>query len=168
MAPLTSVTARNLHRTTHIEAGLPQQSPSGAITMRASHTILAMIIACSLAVPLKAQQNPNDQGTGPGIGERIDRGMQQIGDRLQKGWAGIRKTVDELTIQGRVYGRLHWDKALTDATIDIQIQNEDTIVLTGSVPNEAARLKAATLSQDTIGVGNVVNQLAVAPAPPKP
>jgi hyperosmotically inducible periplasmic protein len=136
--------------------------------MRAIHTFPAIIVACILAAPLTAQENPNNQGTGEKLGQRIDRGMQQLSDRLQKGWAEIRKSVDELTIQGRVYGRLHWDKALTDAAIDIQIQNDDTIVLSGSVPAEVARLKAAALAQDTIGVTNVINQLAVAPPPPKP
>jgi osmotically-inducible protein OsmY len=115
--------------------------------MRPSHTIPAIIIACILASPLAAQQNPSNQGTGERLGERIDRGMQQLSDRLQKGWADARKAIDELTIQG---------------------QNDDTIVLAGSVPTEVARLKAAALAQDTIGVGSVINQLTVAPAPTRP
>jgi osmotically-inducible protein OsmY len=67
-------------------------------------------------------------------------------------------------LQGRVYGRLHWDKALEGASLDITIRDTTTVVLTGSVSSEAAKSKAEQLARDTTGVGNVVNQLAVAPS----
>jgi osmotically-inducible protein OsmY len=73
--------------------------------------------------------------------------------------------VDELGMQGRVYARLRWDKALADQTIDIQVQKKDVVVLTGVVPDDTARDKAVQLAQDTIGVREVVNQLRVKPRP---
>jgi osmotically-inducible protein OsmY len=67
-------------------------------------------------------------------------------------------------LQGRVYGRLHWDKALEGASLDIAIRDTTTVILTGNVPSELAKTKAEQLARDTTGVGNVVNQLAVAPS----
>jgi hyperosmotically inducible periplasmic protein len=131
--------------------------------MRPLITFTALVALAFFSAALSAQENPNREGTGERLGERIDREVQELGNKLQQGWAEIRKSVDQLSIQGRVYGRLHWDKALQNATFDVQIQNDNVIVLTGSVADEATRLKAATLAQDTVGVQNVINQLAIAP-----
>jgi hypothetical protein len=102
-----------------------------------------------------------DQGVGERLGESVDRGLNNLGQRLRKTWADFRQSVDELSVQGRVYGRLHWDKSLANAPIDITMQNENTVVLAGSVPDEAARTTAVALAQSTVGVGKVVDQLAV-------
>ena len=104
----------------------------------------------------------NQPGVGERVGETVDRGLTNIGNRLRKTWADFRKSVDELSVQGRVYGRLHWDKAIGAAPIEITVQNENIVTLSGSVPNEAARRTAVTLANDTIGVRQVVDRLTVA------
>ena len=65
-------------------------------------------------------------------------------------------------VESRIYGRLHWDKALTNAPIQLEVQPGGVAVLTGSVPDATAKVKAETLAADTVGVTKVVNQLAVA------
>ena len=102
-----------------------------------------------------------DQGVGERLGESVDRGLNNLGQRLRKTWADFRQSVDELSVQGRVYGRLHWDKSLANAPIDITMQTENTVVLAGSVPDEAARTTAVALAQSTVGVGKVVDQLTI-------
>jgi osmotically-inducible protein OsmY len=75
-----------------------------------------------------------------------------------------RAKVDELGTEGRVYGRLRWDKALAGSTLDVQAAGS-TITLIGTVPNQSAREKAITLARDTVGVTNVVDQLSLAAKP---
>jgi hypothetical protein len=104
-----------------------------------------------------------DQGVGERVGESVDRGLSNLGQRLRKTWGDIRQSVDELSVQGRVYGRLRWDKSLASAPIEITMQNENTVVLAGAVPDDAARTAAVALAQSTVGVENVVDRLAIAP-----
>jgi osmotically-inducible protein OsmY len=99
------------------------------------------------------------------IGKRLDRGLEQIGEKLKKVWENAKQSVDELGVQGRVYARLRWDKGLADQKIDIQVQKRDIVVLSGIVPDEAVMAKAVQLSEDTIGVREVVNQLQIEPKP---
>ena len=127
-------------------------------------TILAItIVGFVLFGTLAAQEAtpPAEQGVGTKIGESVDRGLNQLGEKLRRGWADIRKSVDELTVQGRVYGRLRWDKSLATAPIEITVQNENVVTLSGSVSDEAAHNTAVKLAQDTIGVGKVVDNLTV-------
>lgn len=104
----------------------------------------------------------NQSGVGERVGETVDRGLTNIGNRLRKTWADFRKSVDELSVQGRVYGRLHWDKAIGSAPIEITVQDENVVTLSGTVPNEAAHRTAVTLANDTVGVRQVVDRLNVA------
>ena len=106
---------------------------------------------------------PVQPGVGERVGETLDRGLTRLGDKLRKGWAEIRKSVDELGVQGRVYGRLHWDKAIGTAPIEISVQNENIVTLAGSVPTEAAHRTAVSLAENTVGVRQVVDRLTVSP-----
>src|SRR5687768_17590262 len=108
---------------------------------------VSTVILCGSIVP----RLPAEEGRAESIGEQIDRGLEQIGEKLKKTWADARRSVDELGMQGRVYARLRWDKALADQKIDIQVQKKDIVVLTGILPDETARNKAVQLAQDTIG-----------------
>jgi osmotically-inducible protein OsmY len=72
-------------------------------------SVSTAIIFGSIVPHLSAEEGPAES-----IGEQIDRGLEQIGDKLKKTWADVRQSVDELGMQGRVYARLRWDKALAD------------------------------------------------------
>src|SRR5262245_56238646 len=68
--------------------------------------------------PQPQPQQPQPQpGTASQIGEKIDRGLNQIGAELNQAWAEARKSVEKMGVQGRVYGRLRWDKDLEQATL---------------------------------------------------
>ena len=113
-----------------------------------SLAVVSLVVMQSLAAepPLTAEPPaPNPQGVGERVGESVDRGLTNIGNKLRKTWAEFRKSVDELSVQGRVYGRLHWDKAIGSAPVEITVQNENVVTLSGSVPTEAARHKAVSL-----------------------
>jgi hyperosmotically inducible protein len=100
-------------------------------------------------------------GAATQIGEKIDRGLSQIGAGLSQAWAEVRQSVEKMGVQGRVYGRLHWDKALEGATLEIGVHDNNSVVLSGKVASAAAKQKAEQLARDTVGVTSVVNELAV-------
>ena len=125
---------------------------------------LASCAICLTCVTAIAQTPPLPQsqpGTAAQIGEKIERGLNQIGAELSQAWADVRKSVEKMGVQGRVYGRLHWDKALENATLDIEVRDGQVVVLKGKVDTAAAKVKAEQLARDTIGVSSVVNEVAV-------
>lgn len=119
--------------------------------------VLGIVIIVSTG--LQAQE-----GIGERIGRTVDRGLSELGEEVREGWAEVRNSVDRLGTQGRVYSRLRWDKATTSASIDVQVEDKDRVVLAGTVPNEAAHKKAVELAKDTVGVREVVDRLRVARA----
>lgn len=116
--------------------------------------------AAAQAPPLPQTQ----PGTAAQIGEKIDRGLSQIGAELSQAWGEVRKSVEKMGVQGRVYGRLHWDKALENSTLEISVRDGQIVVLTGTVASATAKLRAEQLANDTIGVSSVVNELHVSTA----
>jgi hypothetical protein len=137
-------------------------------TFLALTIVISVIAAAAVAQeratpdpPVPTPQPTTEPGVGTRIGESVDRGLNTLGQRLRKTWADVRQSVDELTVQGRVYGRLHWDKALEKAPIEISVKDENTVVLSGTVADESAHTTAVQLAQGTIGVGKVVDNLTV-------
>ena len=115
-----------------------------------------------------AQQGPVSQGLND-AGRAVKRGFQTAGQAVQGGFQKTRTGVHNMEVVSRVYSRLHWDKALTTSTIELEVQAGGIATLTGVVPDEAAKAKALTLTAETVGVIQVVDQLtvgsAVRPAP---
>jgi hypothetical protein len=127
-------------------------------------------IAILLTFPpeLPAQQ---EESTAERLRRRIEEGAGRLAEEVREAWAKARRQVDELGVQGRVYGRLRWDKALADDPINVEVEkkstdDESTVILTGRVPDESARKKALELAQDTVGVREVIDRLQIAPRPP--
>jgi osmotically-inducible protein OsmY len=132
-------------------------------------TALSISVGIAILLALVSESLAQERA-GETIGRRIDRGLEQLADEVREAWAKARKAVDELGVQGRVYGRLRWDKALADQPIDVDVEQqsneeESTVILTGRVADERARKKAIELAQDTIGVREVVDRLQIQPRP---
>jgi len=124
---------------------------------------IAVVVFSALTAAAHAPPQPQSKpGPAAKIGEQIDRGLNQIGTELSQAWSEVRKSVEKMGVQGRVYGRLHWDKALEGANLEIGVREGNLVVLTGTVANAAAKLKAEQIARDTIGVNNVDNELSVA------
>ncbi len=119
----------------------------------------------------QAQQGPIGQGLND-AGRAVKRGFQSAGQAVSGGFQKTRTSVHNMEVVSRVYSRLHWDKALTSSTLEIEVQAGGIAILTGIVPNEAAKTKALTLTAETVGVVQVVDQLTVgaitSPAPVVP
>ncbi|HTM53205.1 MAG TPA: BON domain-containing protein [Pirellulales bacterium] len=119
------------------------------------------LVLCAVLVPSLAC-TAHGQGPGEKLGEKIDRGVERLGSELRQGWAEIRRAADRMGVQARVYARLHWDKMVQPATIDIEVEDTGVVVLKGNVSTTAAKDKARQLAQDTVGVTEVIDHLAVA------
>jgi hyperosmotically inducible protein len=130
-----------------------------------SFAIVGFVTLQSMAGEVAVTTEPraaSQQGVGERVGESVDRGLTNLGQKLRKTWADFRRSVDELSVQGRVYGRLHWDKAIGSSPIEIMVQNENVVTLSGSVPTEAARRTAVSLANETVGVRQVIDRLTIA------
>jgi osmotically-inducible protein OsmY len=108
-------------------------------------------------------QAVGQQKDSDSLGDKVERGVRKAEAKLRETWGDIKKSTRRMTIEGRVYARLYWDKALADAPYKIESKEEGVIVLKGSVPNAEARHRAVELSQSTIGVTQTIDELAVEP-----
>jgi osmotically-inducible protein OsmY len=108
---------------------------------------------------------------GWGIGSKrtsnqIREGAKDVANQLEEGFEKVRASVDRMSVAGRVYARLRWDKALNNASISVDVSKDGVTTLHGTVGNEAAKKKAEDLARDTVGVDRVTNELEVVAAPP--
>lgn len=135
--------------------------------MRKSYAVAA---AVGLAVGVawwggvgRAQQ----EGVGEKAGEKLDevgrklkRGLDKAEGAVREGFHKTRDSVHSMGVAARVYGRLHWDKALNSSDLQVKVE-EGVATLAGSVPTAAAKTKAVTLAAETVGVTKVVDELTV-------
>jgi osmotically-inducible protein OsmY len=128
----------------------------------------SLVVVC-LCAAIDAQAQ---EGTGERIGDKVDRaigqlreGAKDVADWVREGFEEARVAVDRLSVVGRVYARLHWDKTLHDAAISVDVDKEGNTTLRGAVPNEEAKVKAVQLAGDTVGVQRVTSELSIASHP---
>ena len=139
-----------------------------------NHRLILAALAITfsaLGSTASAQQGPIGQGLND-AGRAVKRGFQTAGQAVSGGFQKTRTSVHNMEVVSRVYSRLHWDKALTSSSMEIEVQAGGVAILTGIVPTEAAKAKALTLTAETVGVVQVVDQLTVGavttPAPVVP
>ncbi len=111
-----------------------------------------------------------DPSTGQRVGEKIDDAVQDIksdfkraGNAAKEGFGKVKASVNNMSVESRVYGRIHWDKALNDASIDLSVSDDGVITLDGTVADLKAKAMAVKLTQETVGVTKVIDRLAVRP-----
>ena len=111
-----------------------------------------------------AQQGPVGQGLD-NAGRAVKRGFQTAGQAVQGSFIKTRTSVHNMEVVSRVYSRLHWDKALTTSNLELEVRDGGIAILTGAVPDPAAKAKALVLTSETVGVVQVVDQVVVATSP---
>jgi osmotically-inducible protein OsmY len=103
------------------------------------------------------------------VGRGIVRGAQEVTDSVWKRFETVRADVVRMGIQPRVYARLHWDKTLNSARIEVHMLRDGVVLLRGVVPDAAAKAHAVALVRDTVDVTGVVDELdVIVPAPATP
>lgn len=137
------------------------------MNLRFSAAALSLSVVACGALCLAQQARPGER-----VGEVLDetgraikRGVQGAGASVREGFARTRTSVQNMEVVSRVYSRLHWDKTLTNATLDMEVQAGGIAVLRGVVADTEAKTKAVALAADTVGVTRVVDQLSIAPTP---
>jgi len=134
--------------------------------MKLVHSLVAFVVAIGslLAVSVGlAQEKP-----GPTVGQRVDQAIGEIRQeardlavQVREKFEQVRARVEQMGVAARVYARVHWDKALSQASISVDVDKDGVATLTGTVPSEAAKAKAASLANYTVGIQRVVNNLDV-------
>jgi osmotically-inducible protein OsmY len=137
--------------------------------------ILGLIVAGSLAGTGLAQQGVAERAgeTLDSVGRGLKRGAVEVGDAVRRRFDNVRGEVLRMGVHNRVYSRLHWDRALTNAKIEVHLLRDGEVLLRGYVADEAAHQRAVTLAGETVGVTGVVDELVplvkpaqtIAPAP---
>lgn len=132
---------------------------------------LATLGAGLLAVAtVGSAQQPQDPKEGPGekAGESIDNviqdikeGVKDVSQDIREGFRKTKARVEAMGVESRVYGRIHWDKSLNEAPIELDVTKEGVAVLRGAVGSQDAKSKAVTIASETVGVTRVVDQLTV-------
>jgi len=69
--------------------------------------------------------------------------------------------VNRMNAPARVYSRLHWDRSLNSAKIEVHPIKGGGVLLRGTVADEAARERAVGLARDTMDVSEVIDELNV-------
>ncbi|MEO6807994.1 MAG: BON domain-containing protein [Isosphaeraceae bacterium] len=132
----------------------------------------AVLGAILVGGTLAAQQPPPPPGSGTGerVGAKVDsavqsikRGARDLAENIREGFARTKESVHHMGVESRVYGRLHWDKALTNAEIEVNAKNDGIVILRGAVPDLTAKAKAVALTRDTVGVISVEDLLTIGP-----
>jgi osmotically-inducible protein OsmY len=143
-----------------------------------SWAIVPAALALALTIEIRATADePKDlpptppaqqpKAIGERVGQAVDdavqgvkRGVRNTRDTLKEEYQKARTSVHDMGVHSRVYSRLHWDKDLADAPIEVDF-HEGVATLKGSVKTLKAKVKAATLARDTIGVERVDDHLTV-------
>lgn len=98
------------------------------------------------------------------VGREIRGGLDRAGQEAKERFTSAQASIRNMGVEGRIYGRLHWDKALNDATIDLAVTEAGVVTLSGAVATAPAKARAVELAKETVGVTEVVDRLAVRPA----
>jgi osmotically-inducible protein OsmY len=125
----------------------------------------------------RAQQEPPQEGVASKAGEKIDEvgrairkgildaeetvreGLNKTGGTMREGFAKTRESVQAMSLVPRVYGRLHWDKALHSSPLFVKAEG-GTVTIRGTVPDDATKERAIGLVKDTVGVTRVIDQIS--------
>lgn len=110
-----------------------------------------------------ALQAVGQQKESDSIGDKVDRGVKAVESKFREKWGDVKRATHRMTIEGRVYARLYWDKSLADADLKIEGKDGGIVVLHGSVPTADAKHRAVELAQSTVGVNETTDELVVAP-----
>jgi hyperosmotically inducible protein len=155
--------------------------------MKKLHAVTAVTLfglsAAFWGVASRAQQDPPQDPPQEGVAvkaaEKLDEvgraikkgienaegtvrdGLNKTGVTVREGFTKTRETVQAMGLVPRVYGRLHWEKALYTSTLFVKAEG-GAVTIRGLVPDEAAKAKAVALVKDTVGVTHVIVQLSVA------
>jgi hyperosmotically inducible protein len=123
-----------------------------------------MVLALVAISPIcRAQEGPAERA-----GQAIDKAGKSIRRGVENAVARGQATLQEADLLARVYGRIHWDKALVKSTLELEVRADGTAILRGTVVDATAKKRAVELAKTTVGITSVVDELLVAKTVPNP
>jgi hyperosmotically inducible protein len=129
-----------------------------------SKRFIAYTFGSLMAVVLSLTSTVNAQeGIVGRAGEALDNAGRTIRFGVENAVAKSKAAVYEQELLARVYNRIHWDKYLIKATLELQVQADGTATLRGTVTEQAIKDRAIVLARDTVGINRVVDELTVVP-----
>ena len=96
-----------------------------------------------------------------GAVDSIKKGAASAESAVKDKYKKAKDSVVAMEIEGRVYARLHWDKALVGSKVELKAPRSGVIELHGTVTSTKAKAKAMELATDTVGVTDVIDSLIV-------
>lgn len=136
--------------------------------MRIRRSTLALLTLLVWLGSVQAQE------AGKKAGEQLDQagrnikgGLNRAGQEIKEQFASAKTSVQNMGVESRVYARLHWDKSLNDATIELAVTQAGVVTLDGTVSSAKAKTQAVELAKETMGVTEVVDRLALRPGTTK-
>jgi hypothetical protein len=122
-----------------------------------TRTLSASLVAATLvSSAVCAQDGPLRRA-----GQALDNAGKNIRYRVETEIARGQEALQDREVLHRVARRIEWDKQFLGSTLRIEVRPGGTVVLQGSVLNDAVKLRAVDVVENTIGVSSVVDQLAV-------
>jgi hyperosmotically inducible protein len=117
----------------------------------------AALLLALISAAASAQDGPLRRA-----GRALDQTGKNIRSTVETEVARGQITAQERDVLNRVGKRIDWDKQMAGSTLRLEVQPGGVVILQGSVPSAAAKLRAVDLAQNTSGVTSVIDQLAVA------
>ncbi|MDG3002377.1 BON domain-containing protein [Paludisphaera mucosa] len=118
-----------------------------------ARTLAALIVLSSISTA-------HAQGVLNRAGESLDGAGRSIRQGVEKAVARGQATAREHEIHDRVVARLHSDKRFRNAAIHVEVA-DGSVILSGSVADDAAKAGAVELAENTYGAEAVVDELVV-------
>ena len=136
--------------------------------MRTAYGVTLLVALAMGAAWFAGVGRAQQEGAGEKAGEKLDevgrklkKGLDKAEDAVRESFHKTRDAVHSMGVAARVYGRLHWDKALhSSETLHVKVE-DGVATLTGSVPTAEAKTKAVTLAAETVGVKKVIDELTI-------
>jgi osmotically-inducible protein OsmY len=100
---------------------------------------------------------------GRKVAGRAEALTPEAAEKLSRGWEALRYSPEEMPVATRAALRLHWDKSMVGAQIQVAAEGA-VLELSGTVNDTAQRQRAVELAESTSGVEKVVDGLEVAGA----
>ena len=135
------------------------------MTRKNGYQIATVLGSALLLVSTAAAQQNQPKST---VSDKVDsavqslkKGAREASEAVRQQYEKARTSIHNMGVASRVYGRIHWDKNLAGSRVEIDVREDGNAILTGTVPDVAARTKAVDLTRDTVGVTRVTDRLTI-------
>jgi hypothetical protein len=140
---------------------------------RRTWSLVALTLALGASLAIGQEPGPVERAAekldeaGRQLKQGLERGFGTARDAVRESFSRTRDRVNDMNVEARVYGRLHWDKLLTTSSLTLSVEARGIVTLRGAVPSADAKKRAVELAADTVGVSRVIDQLVIQSAAEK-